>query len=99
MEWSATAAGYDVRPASEGIVSNSGPLHALVDADPVPVDDRIPEDARHVHFGDGSIGSSLDLADRLGDEYEAGDHLLVFQMGTATHRATPLTAETTVTTE
>lgn len=99
VDWDATAENYSIAPAGDGIASNTGHLHALIDTDPVPVGEVIPSDARHVHYGDGSSSGSLDLAGQLGDAYEAGEHTIRFQVGSATHRATAVTAETTVETE
>lgn len=99
VDWSVTAENYTIEPSSEGIDSNAGHLHAIVDAAPVPVGDVIPSDATHVHFGDGSTSGRLDLAEQLGDAYEPGDHEFRVQVGTGTHRATTVHTGTTVTTE
>ncbi|QIB75043.1 DUF4399 domain-containing protein [Halogeometricum borinquense] len=99
VEWDVTAENYTIQPASEGINSNAGHLHALIDTDHVPVGEVIPTDARHMHFGDGSTSGRIDLAEQLGDEYEPGDHTIHFQVGTGTHRATMVHTHTTVTTE
>lgn len=99
VDWEVTAENYTIEPSSEGISPNAGHLHAIVDADPVSVGEVIPSDANHVHFGDGSTSGSLDLADQLGDEYDPGEHNLLFQVGTGTHRATTVQSEVTVTTQ
>ncbi|UVE51453.1 DUF4399 domain-containing protein [Haloferax larsenii] len=99
VEWDITAEKYTIEPSSEGISSNAGHLHAIIDTDPVPVGDVIPSDAQHVHFGDGSTSGRLDLEAQLGDEYEPGDHTIHFQVGSGTHRATMVHTDTTVTTE
>lgn len=99
VDWDVTAENYTIDPSSEGVGSNAGHLHAIIDADPVPVGEVIPDDARHVHFGDGATSGSLDLESELGDAYEPGEHTLHFQIGSGTHRATMIHAETTVTTE
>jgi len=99
VDWTVTAQNYTIEPSSEGINSNAGHLHAIIDADHVPVGDVIPSDANHVHFGDGSTSGTLDLADQLGDDYEPGEHKIHFQVGSGTHRATMVHAHTTVTTE
>ncbi|AFK19202.1 DUF4399 domain-containing protein [Haloferax mediterranei ATCC 33500] len=99
VEWDITAENYTIEPSSNGINSNAGHLHALIDTDHVPVGDVIPSDARHIHFGDGSTSGSLDLAEQLGDEYEPGEHTIHFQVGSGTHRATMVHTHTTVTTE
>jgi hypothetical protein len=99
VEWDITAENYDIVPSSDGFASNAGHLHAIIDAEHVPVGEVIPSDDRHVHFGDGSTSGSLDLAEQLGDDYEAGEHTIHFQVGTASHRATMVHVHTTVTTE
>lgn len=82
VDWEITAQNYTIEPSSEGINSNAGHLHAIIDAEHVPVGDVIPSDANHVHFGDGSTSGSLDLAEQLGEAYEAGEHTIHFQVGT-----------------
>ncbi|MDS0219917.1 DUF4399 domain-containing protein [Haloarcula sp. S1AR25-5A] len=99
VEWEASAENYTIGPTSDGVASNTGHLHAIIDTDPVPVGEVIPSDARHVHYGDGSTSGSLDIAEQLGDAYESGEHTVHFQIASATHRATALTASETVTTE
>ncbi|MCJ0620045.1 DUF4399 domain-containing protein [Haloarcula hispanica] len=99
VDWEASVENYTIGPTSDGITSNTGHLHAIVNTDPVPTGEVIPNDARHVHYGDGSTSGSLDLAEQLGDAYEAGEHTVHFQIASATHRATTLTASETVTTE
>lgn len=98
VEWTVTAENYDIVPASSGFASDAGHLHAVIDTDPVPVGEVVPDDARHVHYGDGSTEGSLDLAEQL-DDYEAGEHTIHFQVGTASHRATSVLTTATVTTE
>jgi len=99
VEWDVTTENYTIEPSSEGINSNAGHLHAIIDSDHVPVGEIIPSDANHVHFGDGSTSGSLDLAEQLGDAYEPGEHKIHFQVGSGTHRATMVHTHTTVTTE
>jgi hypothetical protein len=99
VEWAVTATDYTIEPSSNGINSNAGHLHAIIDADHVPVGDVIPGDANHVHFGDGATSGSIDLAEQLGDAYEPGEHTIHFQVGTGSHRATMIHAHATVTTE
>jgi hypothetical protein len=99
VDWEAAVENYTIGPTSDGITSNTGHLHAIIDTDPVPVGEAIPSDAEHVHYGDGSTSGSLDLAKQLGDTYESGEHTIHFQVASATHRATTLTASETVTTE
>lgn len=99
VEWEVTATDYTIEPSSEGINSNAGHLHAVIDTDHVPVGEVIPSDANHIHYGDGSTSGSIDLAEQLGDEYESGEHTIHFQVGSGSHRATMVHAHTTVTTE
>jgi len=98
VEWTVTPEGYDIVPASSGFASDAGHLHAVIDTEPVPVGAVVPEDGQHVHYGDGSTEGTLDLAERL-DDYEAGEHTIHFQVGTASHRATSVVTTVTVTTE
>lgn len=98
VEWEITAENYTIEPSSNGINSNAGHLHAVIDTDHVTVGDVIPSDAHHIHYGDGSTSGTIDLAEQLGDEYEPGEHKIHFQVGTGTHRATMVHAHTTVTT-
>lgn len=99
IDWEATVEKYSIEPTNQGITSNTGHLHAIINTEPVPVGEVIPSDARYVHYGDGSTSGSLDLAEQLGDAYESGEHTVHFQIASATHRATALTASETVTTE
>ena len=99
VEWEVTPEDYTIEPSSEGINSNAGHLHAVIDTDHVPVGDVIPSDANHIHYGDGSTSGSIDLAEQLGDEYEPGEHTIHFQVGSGSHRATMVHTHTTVTTE
>jgi len=99
VEWDVTAQNYTIEPSSEGINSNAGHLHALIDVDHVAVGETIPSDANHVHFGDGSTSGELDLAQQLGEDYEPGEYTIHFQVGSGSHRATTVHAHTTVTTE
>jgi len=98
VDWTVTAANYTIEPSSSGSNSNAGHLHAVIDTEPVSLGDVIPSDARHVHYGDGSTSGTIDLAEQLGDDYESGEHTIHFQVGTGTHRATMVHAQTTVTT-
>jgi len=99
VEWDVTAENYTIEAAAEGVNSNAGHLHAIIDSDHVPVGEVIPSDATHAHFGDGSTSGSLDLAEQLGDAYKPGEHKIHFQVGSGTHRATMVHAHETITTE
>lgn len=88
VEFSTT--NYDIEPASEGLSQNGGHAHLLVDHDYYSTGDTIPvgEDAEQdgvYHYGDGSTTAELDL--------EPGEHKIALQIGTGTHRATPVTDE------
>ncbi len=48
--------------------ANSGHHHVLIDTGLPPMDAPIPADARHVHFGDGSTRTELEL--------DPGEHTL-----------------------
>ncbi|MFC7133047.1 MULTISPECIES: DUF4399 domain-containing protein [Salinibaculum] len=98
VEWTIEADNYTIEPSSNGINSDAGHLHAIIDAELVPLGDVIPSDARHVHYGDGSTSGTIDLAEQLGDEYDPGEHTIRFQVGTGTHRAVMVHVQTTVTT-
>ena len=59
--------GMDVLPAGQA-ASNSGHHHVLIDTGLPALDLPIPADASHVHFGDGSSSTELNL--------EPGEHTL-----------------------
>lgn len=99
VDWEASVENYTIGPTSDGVTSNTGHLHAIIDTDPAPVGEVIPSDAQHVHYGDGSTAGSIDIAEQLGDAYESGEQTVHFQVASATHRATALTVSQTVTTE
>lgn len=82
------AEGVAIEPAGP-IYQSSGHFHVLVDTDPVPVGALIPEDDRHLHFGDGATRSRIALP--------PGERRLVLQVGNGAHLATPLFEEITVT--
>lgn len=68
---------------------NAGHWHVLVDTDPVTEGETIPSDDQHLHFGDGSEETVLDL--------EPGEHDLVLQPADGQHRAYPFTDQVSVT--
>ena len=99
VEWDVSAENYTIESSGE-INANAGHLHAVIDTEHVPVGDVIPGDSdQHIHYGGGSTSGTIDLAEQLGEAYEAGEHKIHFQVGTGTHRATMVHAHTTVTTE
>ena len=57
---------------------NTGHHHLLVDVDSLPeLDEPVPSDEHHVHFGGGQTETTLDL--------EPGQHTLQLLMGDARH--------------
>lgn len=56
---------------------NSGHHHLLVDTELPPLDQPIPADPYHIHFGDGSTSTELEL--------EPGEHTLVLLLGDHLH--------------
>lgn len=68
--------GMGVAPA--GVTSpNTGHHHLLVDAPLPPMDQPIPKDATHLHFGAGQTETELELA--------PGPHTLQLLLGDANH--------------
>lgn len=68
--------GMEVVPAGTDKPA-SGHHHIIVDADLPPLDQPIPADDRHIHFGDGSTSTELAL--------EPGEHTLQLLLGDALH--------------
>lgn len=68
--------GMDVVPAGTE-APQSGHHHVLIDTGLPPLGLPIPADARHVHFGDGSTSTSLEL--------EPGEHTLQLLLGDHLH--------------
>lgn len=84
------AEGFTVEPADEGAINEgAGHMHVMVDVGCVEVGEVIPSDDQHVHFGDGSTSTELEL--------EPGEHTLCLQAGDGAHTALDLTDEITVT--
>lgn len=80
-------AGMDVVPA--GVQEKfSGHHHLLVDTQLPPLDRPIPADANHIHFGDGSTSTQLEL--------EPGEHTLLLLLGDHLHipHEPPIASET-----
>jgi hypothetical protein len=57
--------------------ANTGHHHLLIDADLPPLDEPIPNDKNHLHFGNGQTETFIDLA--------PGTHTLQLLMGDANH--------------
>lgn len=85
------ADGFEIVPAAEGGGDGSGHLHVMIDTDCVPVGETIPNDDEHLHFGDGSTSTELELT--------PGDHTLCLQAGDGEHTAMDVTDEVTITVE
>jgi len=72
------AEGVSVEPAGE-ILENSGHMHILVDTDFVEAGNVIPNDNNHLHYGDGSVMTELELS--------PGSHTLRLQFANGAHIA------------
>ena len=67
-----------VEPAANGVVEGHGHFHILVNT-PVPMSlDPIPNDAQHIHYGQGQTEAVLDLP--------VGEHTLTLQFAKGDHR-------------
>ena len=56
---------------------NTGHYHVIVDADPPPMDEPIPNNKNYLHFGGGQTETTLDLP--------PGRHTLQLLLGDANH--------------
>lgn len=70
------AKGIDVAAVGTN-APHSGHHHLLVDTDLPPLDQPIPKDAHHIHFGGGQTETSLEL--------KPGKHTLQLLMGDDAH--------------
>ena len=69
-----------VKIEESGVVKKgAGHFHVMIDTKCVPNGKPIPEDAKHVHYGDASTSAKLKL--------KPGDHSLCLQLGNGAHRA------------
>ncbi len=67
-----------VEAAANGVVEGHGHFHILVDV-PVPMSlDPIPNNAQHIHYGQGQTETMLDLP--------VGEHTLTLQFAKGDHR-------------
>jgi hypothetical protein len=82
------ADGFAIEPAGE-VRKDAGHFHLMVDANCVARGETIPEDANHLHLGDGSMETEVDLP--------PGQHTLCLQAGDGAHVALDLTDEITIT--
>lgn len=85
-----TPGGFEVAPADES-TEGQGHFHIMVDTDCVAEGETIPNDDQHLHFGDGSTSTELEL--------EPGEHTLCLQAGDAPHTAFGTTDTITITVE
>jgi hypothetical protein len=82
------AENFTVEPSGE-VNEGAGHFHLMIDVGPVESGETIPNDAQHLHYGDGSARDVLDL--------EPGEYELTLQMGDGAHTALPLTDTRTIT--
>lgn len=82
-----TASGVEIEPAG-AVREGAGHFHITIDGDCIDAGEVIPKDATHVHFGDGSTETTLDLP--------PGEHVLCLQVGDGAHTALPLTHRLTL---
>ena len=77
-----SAENFTVEPAGDGSVhEGAGHLHIMVDTPCIEAGNTIPKDETHLHFGDGSTETELDLA--------PGSHTLCLQAADGAHTALP----------
>lgn len=81
------ANGIDIEPAGESR-DGAGHFHLMVDAPCLEAGEAIPKDDTHLHFGDGSTETELELA--------PGEHTLCLQVGDGAHEALPVTHRVTI---
>lgn len=81
------ASGVEIEPAGAAR-KGAGHFHITVDGDCAEPGATIAKDETHLHFGDGSRQTTLDLA--------PGEHELCLQVGDGTHTALALTHRVTV---
>ena len=70
------ASGVGVAPAGTG-AANTGHHHLIIDADLPPLDQPIPKDDNHIHFGGGQTEARIEL--------KPGKHTLQLLMGDGVH--------------
>lgn len=86
-----TTGEFEIIPAADGGGDGSGHMHVMIDVGCVAVGETIPNDETHLHFGDGSASTELEL--------EPGEHTLCLQAGDGEHTAMDVTDEVTITVE
>ena len=67
-----------MKPAG-ALVAGTGHHHVIVDGQPVEQGEVVPKDDTHIHFGDGSTETELELA--------PGEHTLTLQFADGMHRS------------
>lgn len=85
-----TAEGVEIEESGEAR-EGAGHFHLMIDTDCVPEGEVIPEDDDHLHFGDASTETTLELG--------PGTHELCLQLGDGEHVALDETDVITVTVE
>ncbi|RJX48164.1 DUF4399 domain-containing protein, partial [Halonotius pteroides] len=85
------ATDFTIEPASSGVSDGAGHFHILVDQQPLPAGEVIPnnEENGYYHYGGGQTTAELDL--------DPGKHTVRLQAGDANHRAYDLTDTVSVT--
>ncbi|KAF5830510.1 hypothetical protein DUNSADRAFT_14513 [Dunaliella salina] len=71
--------GMAVKPASEGLIPNTGHFHINIDDGPSPEGVAIPFDAKHIHYGKGQTSADV--------EVPKGEHKLTLQFANANHES------------
>ena len=84
------AEGFEVAPAAESS-EGQGHFHVMVDTECVGEGETVPNVDQHLHFGDGSTSTEIEL--------EPGEHTLCLQAGDQVHSAFGATDEITITVE
>ena len=84
---------FTIEPASSGVSDGAGHFHILVDQEPLPAGEVIPNNEQngYYHYGGGQKTAELDL--------DPGEHTVRLQAGDANHRAYELTDTVSVTAE
>jgi hypothetical protein len=74
------AENFTIEPAGD-VHTGAGHLHIMVDAECLAAGEIIPKDDTHLHYGQGQLEATLDLA--------PGAHTLCLQAGDGAHTALP----------
>lgn len=84
------AENLEVEEAGE-VNEGAGHFHVMVDIECVAVGETIPDDEFHLHFGDASTSTQVEL--------EPGEHTLCLQAGDGAHTALDGTEQISITVE